>query len=364
MSEVIGAIHDKWQQLGGEAGFFGAALDIERPTFDGVGRAQEFTGGTISWHPEIGAFATWGWIRARWLEIGRENFGYPLNDESGCPDGRGRYNHYRAMHLPDRPDSSIYWTESTGAHEVYGGIRGRWRDIGWEKGWLGYPTEHEADTEAGGRAQIFEHGNMLWWPDLGAIEVGDIAIRYRGMICFGEDDEAGSDEPYVIVGVAAADGHPRPSFSRHYDKVDAGGSFPEATDIYRGLPNGVTLAVTLMEHDEGDPAAYKEKVDKLVAGAMAAAGLTGMAIPVIGPFIGPAITAGLSALAPVVAKEVTSWLADELIGIQSIALTQKELCRLLVAPLQREQQVQFHIPTILLSNGAASYKAYFDVVRV
>src|SRR5262245_34654061 len=43
VAEIIGAIRDTWQRLGGE-GFFGPALDIERPTFDGVGRAQSFSG--------------------------------------------------------------------------------------------------------------------------------------------------------------------------------------------------------------------------------------------------------------------------------------------------------------------------------
>jgi len=62
MADIIGAIRDKWLRLGGE-GFFGPALDIERPTFDGVGRAQAFNGGAIiSWHPQTGAFAVWGLI--------------------------------------------------------------------------------------------------------------------------------------------------------------------------------------------------------------------------------------------------------------------------------------------------------------
>ena len=66
MAEVIGAIREAWLRRGGEHGF-GPALDIERPTFDGVGRAQEFRGGgTISWHPHIGAFAVWGAIGAKW----------------------------------------------------------------------------------------------------------------------------------------------------------------------------------------------------------------------------------------------------------------------------------------------------------
>ena len=62
MPDVIGAIRDKWLVLGGDRGF-GTPLDLERPTFDGVGRWQDFKGGgTISWHPRIGAFAVWGAI--------------------------------------------------------------------------------------------------------------------------------------------------------------------------------------------------------------------------------------------------------------------------------------------------------------
>ena len=54
MPDVIGAIREKWLNLGGPGGF-GAPLDIERPTFDNVGRAQQFSGGGfISWRPSIG----------------------------------------------------------------------------------------------------------------------------------------------------------------------------------------------------------------------------------------------------------------------------------------------------------------------
>ena len=39
MPDVIGAIRDKWLAIGGDA-FTGPALDIERPTFDGIGRQR------------------------------------------------------------------------------------------------------------------------------------------------------------------------------------------------------------------------------------------------------------------------------------------------------------------------------------
>jgi uncharacterized protein with LGFP repeats len=167
MPEVIGAIRDKWLALGGEA-FTGPALDIERPTFDGIGRAQMFAHGvTISWHPALGAFAVWGAIAQKWHGLGREQFGYPGTDETGSKDGRGRFNHFRAMQIPGGPPASIYWTPTTGAHEVHGAIREAWKKIGYERSTYGYPTSDEFGPDAGHRRSDFEHGVIQWTPQTG-----------------------------------------------------------------------------------------------------------------------------------------------------------------------------------------------------
>ncbi|MFE2559986.1 hypothetical protein ACFXGT_28970 [Streptomyces sp. NPDC059352] len=181
MPEVIGAIRDKWLALGGEGGVLGQPLDVERPTFDTVGRAEEFQAGTISWHPDLGAFAVWGAIRDVWMQNGREQFGYPVTDESGCPDGRGRFNHFRAMHLPGNPEASIYWTPETGAHPVYGDIRRKWSELGWERSPLGYPLTGETDPSVGGgRRQGFEAGLAVWHPAHGTFVVyGAIGAEWQ-----------------------------------------------------------------------------------------------------------------------------------------------------------------------------------------
>jgi hypothetical protein len=373
MPEVIGAIRDKWLALGGPGSVVGEARDVERPTFDGVGRAQEFAGGVISWHPELGAFATWGAICERWRAIGREQWGYLLTDELGCPDGRGRFNHYRTMQLPGRPEASIYWTPQTWAHEVFGGIRSRWSQLGWEKGWLGYPTSGETEIPEGGRLATFEHGAMYWWPDTGAIDLGDVAVRYRGMNCFGETDEAsGSDEPYFIVGGAglvlgSVPGPQIPTFrTQVYDDVDAGGSFPHpGAEVYRGRPWGVTLSCTAMEHDEGDPDAYKDLVTKAVAGAVTAVGgaiaATGIGAPLVA-----VLEPALAAVVPALANAINGLLGtgDDVIGTGVVRLSAKQMCVLAGAALQGERDVRYHVATPLLSDGDASYKAYFDVIRV
>ena len=177
MADVIGAIRDKWLRLGGE-GAFGPALDVERPTFDGVGRAQAFAAGRfISWHPHIGAFGVWGAIGAKWVSLGRERFGYPITDELACPDGRGRFNHFRAMHIGGHPEASIYWTPSTGAHEVRGAIRAAWAGRGWERGPVGYPTGDEFATGRGDeRRSNFERGFIDWTSRRGAQVHGPVII--------------------------------------------------------------------------------------------------------------------------------------------------------------------------------------------
>ncbi len=175
MPDVIGAIRDKWLALGSE-GFTGPALDIERPTFDGVGRAQSFQNGVIiSWHPALGAFAVYGAIGQKWQSLGREQYGCPVTDELGCPDRRGRFNHFRTMQIAGGPAASIYWTPTTGACEVHGDIRAAWEQQHWERGPLGYPTSDEFGP-ASHRRSNFEHGFIDWTPGGGAHVHGPVPI--------------------------------------------------------------------------------------------------------------------------------------------------------------------------------------------
>jgi hypothetical protein len=67
----------------------------------------------------------------------------------------GRYRHYQ--------HGSIFWSAETGAHEIHGLIHGRYKALGWEKSWLGYPMTDEIDTYANeGRVNKFVGGELLW----------------------------------------------------------------------------------------------------------------------------------------------------------------------------------------------------------
>jgi len=80
---------------------------------------------------------------------------------SGCPDGFGFYRHFR--------NGSIYWHPATGVHEVHGPIRAKWAGLGWERGFLGYPTSDElkgADPDQRGRFNRFQGGAIHWHPEI------------------------------------------------------------------------------------------------------------------------------------------------------------------------------------------------------
>jgi len=169
---IFGAIEAKWKSLGGLQSPLRRPVSNETPTFDQVGRYQNFQGGIISWLPQTGAHVVWGSIGGRWLQIGREKFGYPITDETSTGDGRGRFNHFRAFKSDGTfiGESSIFWLAEIGAHEIYGGIREKWASMDWDRSSLGYPTGAERDrTEGVGREQRFQHGRLVWSGATGAL---------------------------------------------------------------------------------------------------------------------------------------------------------------------------------------------------
>ena len=170
------AISDKYAQLGGPQSFLGNAVSPELPAAGG-GSKQEFQHGTIYFHQRTGAFEVHGAIRARFLALGSEGsaFGYPTSDETVAQDGVGRFNNFE--------NASIFWHPDTDAHEIHGPIRERWRAMGSERATLGYPTTNEQTTTDGiGRYNHFQKGSIYWSPTTGAHEVfGLIRARWAAL---------------------------------------------------------------------------------------------------------------------------------------------------------------------------------------
>lgn len=93
----------------------------------------------------------------------------PLNpgtDTAVTPDGRGRYTH-----VAGTGGSSIYFNPARAeAYAVYGAIRARWSQLGWERSTVGYPTGNEYEVP-GGRRNDFDRGTITWTARTGATAV-------------------------------------------------------------------------------------------------------------------------------------------------------------------------------------------------
>ncbi len=166
---VQGAIYGDWASLGYERGPLGYPTSDETPTPDGVGRFNAFAGtgrSGIYWTPNTGAHAVQGAIYGDWASLGYERgpLGYPTSDETGTPDGVGRFNAFAGTGR-----SGIYWTPNTGAHEVQGAIYAQWASLGYERSGLGYPTSDEY-TIPGGRGNDFVHGTITWQANTGTTQ--------------------------------------------------------------------------------------------------------------------------------------------------------------------------------------------------
>jgi hypothetical protein len=202
-SAAAGPIDDKYAALGGSRGFLGTAVTEERTTPDGVGRYRHYRGGSIYWSPGTGAHEVHGLIRDKWAALGWERsfLGYPVTDETSTPDSIGRYNHFE--------HGSIYWSPESGAHEIHGLIREKWANLGWERGYLGYPITDELETsDRTRRFNTFQYGTLLWSPATGAYladtPVGSARLRvqFLNVICYDTEDYVGEDEFYLVGALA------------------------------------------------------------------------------------------------------------------------------------------------------------------
>jgi LGFP repeat-containing protein len=156
MIEARNAINAKAAELG----WAGPPADDVGPA--GSGFLRSFLNADIYFSPHTGAHEVHGAIRDKYNTLGGAAgvLGLPLTDETGTPDGEGRFNHFEG--------GSIYWTERNGAAMVRGAIRHVWAAQGWETGPLGYPVQDEhryvtphPATDPSTAWSLFENGAIV-----------------------------------------------------------------------------------------------------------------------------------------------------------------------------------------------------------
>jgi uncharacterized protein with LGFP repeats len=157
---VQGGIAELWYASGGPSSSNPVGLPVseELPATGGV--YNQFERGAIYWSPATGAH----WIRGDVLQTYRSQgsedgfLGYPTTNE--VPTNGGARHGFQ--------NGAIYWSPSTGGHWIRGSVLQSFLGAGAENGPLGYPTSNELAAGAGGAWQQFQKGLTYWSPSSGA----------------------------------------------------------------------------------------------------------------------------------------------------------------------------------------------------
>jgi len=254
--EVHGAIWSKYDALGGPDSYLGLPKTDEMTTPDKIGRYNHFHRASIYWTPQTGAHEVADFILEKWKELGWEKsfLGYPITDQLRAPDRIGLYNHFQ--------NGSIYWTPKTGAHEVHGAIRAKWEELGWERSSLGYPVTDESTLSDGkGKYNRFEGGEIRWYPESGAYlanpEISTLRLRCVRLHCLDETGtsgpgEWGSDE--MAMGGSLVEISPEGENVSKFGLVDLEGNWDDDDWNKWTSPRG--LVATPINLDNGWPKAF------------------------------------------------------------------------------------------------------------
>jgi peptidoglycan/xylan/chitin deacetylase (PgdA/CDA1 family) len=186
------AIRSKYLAAGGSASAFGAATTAELTATTAGTAVQWFQRGRIYYSPATGTHFVWNGILAKYIAFGTVTSAlkFPATDEMTGAGG-GWYNHFQG--------GSIYWLAAVGGgHVVQGGIWTKYLSMGAEAGFLGYPMSDEVKL-TGGYGSQFQHGNIYWTATTGAHEVhGAILGKYIALGGMGSKLGAPTTDEYSV----------------------------------------------------------------------------------------------------------------------------------------------------------------------
>jgi hypothetical protein len=157
---VYGAICQKYNGVGGHFGVLGAPTGNAGNIGGPDAAAEQFANGRIYWD-STGAHEVHGGIYAEYAATGYDAgiLGFPRSDETVCPDGWGRFNTFWNSGESPNAWGAIYWTPQYSGHALWGPIYAAWAARGWEQSGLGYPTaEIEGSGPDGREFATFECG--------------------------------------------------------------------------------------------------------------------------------------------------------------------------------------------------------------
>ena len=214
---VYGAIYVKYRALGGLGSALGQPTDDEKDAGQG-GRVSAFDKGDIYWTSALGAHAVHGAIRDRYNALKGPDgvLGFPSSSEIELlQDQKTTGSHNRFAN-----DGVIYWTQETGAWEVYGPIRDAWEDdYKGVAGTLGLPIAAQGEIQGNAAAGVPNtkfgsfQGGALVWQDSGANKGTNVVTalnlfveRFSGSGTHGAFEELGASVwLYVNVTIQSSE---------------------------------------------------------------------------------------------------------------------------------------------------------------
>ncbi|MGY1700679.1 hypothetical protein [Geodermatophilus sp. SYSU D00766] len=168
--DVRGAILQRWIATGASGG--GLGLPVSGDTAIPGGYVVHFQRGSVWWSPATGAHDVRGAINEKYRATGGPSYmGFPVRDDSPDRVPGVWYSNFQ--------QGDIVWSAGTGAQVVRGAILQRWIATGASGGGLGLPTSSDAAIP-GGYVVHFQRGSVWWSPSTGAHDVrGAINEKYR-----------------------------------------------------------------------------------------------------------------------------------------------------------------------------------------
>lgn len=197
--EVCGAIKAKYDSIGGPTSFLKFPVTNELTNPDGSGKRNHFNNGYIYWHPRTGAHTVSLPADVVWKRHGREQgfLGYPTTSDIALGN---------SWYKQSFEGGYVYTHNSLPISQasIQGAIYDKWQSMGAQNSDLGYPISDEITTTDGiGRFNVFEGGMIYWTPSTGAHEVINVPLMIWALHGF-ESSEWG----YPVASPTQAENSP------------------------------------------------------------------------------------------------------------------------------------------------------------
>ncbi len=193
---VTDKIYAEYENLG-ESKNWGFPIKVQKAISNGF--EQEFQNCRFYYkNGQPKAKEVHGAILTKFLAVGGvSKWGYPVSNESDINKGSsviGKYSEFEFC--------TIYWSGSSGAFEVHGEIREKYKSINGPLSDLGFPTSDEINIPnftGTGKMNTFQKGSILWYGSYNSIKIARPFKLFIGRIDSKESEGFGRGQNDLYI---------------------------------------------------------------------------------------------------------------------------------------------------------------------